>query len=308
MSGFNSAIDTSSSLYPNNIFRCPQGQAPMLTSSNYPAWSKAMEFIFDAAYLWDIVQGIEKEPESDPRPTRSSSTITISDGNSDALELKIIEYRKRYKLAAARIYNSCTPSVQHYIVTKNPAKIWKDLREALSKPRSDQVLRTLEDKFFVETFHQYDSMASYVDKLLSYQEQPATTSRALTDDDIIHRLLSGLPPSYDTTVDVLACQVNKTLSHTINLLIQKEEKLAQRSRNSQPLIALGRFQRKKGQRWQNSGKPSHHHHHHQNSSNCVNKQRNCFYCLKTGHVQSDCHLRKRALIYRSKVKSNSSHA
>lgn len=126
------------------------------------------------------------------------------------------------------ILDSCHTAVQHYFESKDPAEIWNALRSAFSPLVSASDARALRNQFTTETFDNYESIASYAGKLQPYQTQSLATRYAVTDNNFIHQLTYSLPPSFDTTIEMLESQVHSSFAHTINTLIRKEERLEER--------------------------------------------------------------------------------
>jgi len=54
----------------------------------------------------------------------------------------------------------------------------------------------MRDKFHHEVFNQQDTIDQYIGQILSYQDRLANTSQKLSNEDVITKLLTGLPASY----------------------------------------------------------------------------------------------------------------
>ena len=50
---------------PTQFYHTSKGQVPLLTSLNYPLWSKSLQLILCAEKLWQIVDGLEQAPDPD---------------------------------------------------------------------------------------------------------------------------------------------------------------------------------------------------------------------------------------------------
>lgn len=149
-------------------------------------------------------------------------------------------------------------------------------------------------KFHNETYGANDSFNSYISRTLSYQERLANTRQELSDDDVID---SSLPPSFQTTKEMIFNQQTKTISSTIAALHRHAEIVqtgppeptsgATHTRGlfaGQPHPHLGcsgygRFNRgNRGNRGNYGGN-------NRGSNNRSNKEDLCWYCSKKGHRQ-----------------------
>ena len=109
------------------------------------------------------------------------------------------EFSKRANRAVSLIYGSITPALQAYVggIT-DAALMWTKLCATMDIVQNEGST-FMRDKFHYETFLPQDTIDQYISRILTYQERLANIRQKLSDDDVITKLLTALPPSYHIT-------------------------------------------------------------------------------------------------------------
>ena len=110
------------------------------------------------------------------------------------------------------IYGAVTPAIQAYIPTDtDPRMMWLTLQEKMDIVQYESGPSYLRDTFHQEGFKPNDTIDSYIARILEYKERLVGTKQALTDEDIITKLLTRLP----STFQVLPTQPDRTVNSVI---------------------------------------------------------------------------------------------
>ena len=196
---------------------------PRLNHSNYPAWANAMRYALIGAGAWGIVNGTEYEPDV------PSGGAKLRDCN------KFKDYNKRFNKAVSFIYGAVTPEIQGYISSiTDPEEMWTTLQEIMDIAQDEAGSAYLSDKFHREVFKPNDTIDSYISRVLGYQARLVETKHKLTDEDVITKLLTALPPTYNAVKEVMFHQPDRTVSSVIAAL----RRYAETSLTPSPSILL----------------------------------------------------------------------
>jgi hypothetical protein len=277
------------SISTHETYHSKYGDAPKLTTTNYHAWSKSITYILRAAQAWRIITGEELPPEA---PTANANNTA-----RDRYEDKRDRYNSRYDIAAATIYQSCSTTLQGYIaVDSNPQEMWQTLKDRVDNTSNNDGPTLLRERLHKERFNGEGSISTFISKVLTYREQLAHTTQALTDNEIVSHLITNLPSSWRIIRTIISNQpaASKTLNYTINALVNYETELQDDKNEEQPatnaLVATTGHKQSRGQGGWSQGrgrieKPS---------RNPERNQVRCWYCLRPGHKERDCRLKKEA--------------
>jgi hypothetical protein len=151
--------------------------------------------------------------------------------------------------------------------------------------------------------------------LLVLHQQLWNTERSVTDDDLIDKILSTLPPHHDSVVDLITHKtqgVELTIDYVLDTLknwsVGYTNRLSQvgATSNSSSIMTTMNALVADGNSKPNFKKQNHHHHQrgrggHRRFNNGNRSQTytiQCYYCTERDHGISICPIRKRALIYR----------
>jgi hypothetical protein len=225
--------------------------------------------------------------------------------------------------AFAMITTSCDESIRALIddiPQGDPVAVWKALKEHLdtSKTRSGRIA-------IVRRFHRMrmsadSTVSEYISSLRETRKELFGSAEKITDETLLTHLLSTLPDSFSNIVDIITHKPieEQTLASVTSDLIEYEKKLQERKEelgagtntantmtDANALAASVQSRnrstfRRTPYNLQRNNKPRDPQTEHSNSdSKAIDTQRNdtgnqCWYCLKTGHIQRDCELKQRA--------------
>jgi len=286
---------TTDSKASSQFFIHKNGRVPLLTTTNYKPWSVAIRHILDSVSCWEIVNGTERAP---PAPGNNESPTARE---------KHTDYKKRKSTACSLLYSSCSIDLQGHINDIwEPKTIWETLSKQAdeSKQRGGPIL--LRRQLQLEKYNGEGPVSAYVSRILSYRDRLAHTPQKLSKDEVIAYVLIGLPESWSTISTIIENQPleTQTLDDVVNTLNTHERKLATQATQStqatnsteQSNAHVVRHQKRKNTRRQ-GGRPSKPFKGQDKDSDedeDDDDEIECWYCLKKGHLEKDCHIKKQA--------------
>jgi gag-polypeptide of LTR copia-type len=274
------------------------GRVPLLTTTNYKPWSVAIRHILDSVSCWEIVDGTERAP---PAP---------GNNGSPAAREKHADYKKRKSTACSLLYSSCSIDLQGHINDIwEPKTIWETLSKQAdeSKQRGGPIL--LRRQLQLEKYNGEGPVSAYVSRILSYRDRLAHTPQKLSKDEVIAYVLIGLPESWSTISTIIENQPleTQTLDSVVNTLNTHERKLATQATQAtqatkaansteQSKALMVRHQKRKNTRQHGgrSSKPFKSQDKDSDEDEDDDDEIECWYCLKKGHMEKDCRLKKQA--------------
>ena len=265
-----------------------------LDSTNYHQWSFSMKFLLDGEDLWELViNDTEQQTSTTQGAQTRNRTRTLSPGPAID-ETK----RRKCKIAAYLIYQSCSALPQSYIAhEKDPSTMWTILQKLYSRTNDDETGQTLFEEFWTEQFQKYKTIEEYGAKLKSYQYQLAgITERRLTDGNLIVQLIKGLPQQYDDIATSIRLNKSTIDFHQALTLLTEHERTISARRQSKALVVKALVADTHNAR--NSNRSRNHHqtgkpHAHNNR---ISKPTKYWYqCGKANHVARDCRIRMEGL-------------
>jgi hypothetical protein len=148
---------------------------------------------------------------------------------------------------------------------------------------------------------------------LSYRDRLAHTPQKLSKDEVIAYVLIGLPESWSTISTIIENQPleTQTLDDVVNTLNTHERKLATQATQStqaansteQSNAHVVRRQKRKNTRqqegrvnksFQGRGRGRDQDRESDSDFDEDDEEIECWYCLKKGHLEKDCHIKKQA--------------
>jgi len=273
---------------PSDYFVTKAGSIPRLTHTNFAVWSNAIKYALIGTNTWDIVTGVEDVPQ---------------DGN---VEYK--EYYKRSNKAISILYGSITPSIQAYVAgVVDPAEMWSTICKTMDIVQNESGSTFMRDKFHHEVFNAQDTIDQYIGRILPYQDPLANTAQKLSNEDVITKLLTGLPAIYQVVKEIIFNQPDRTITSVIAALrrhaeITQPNLAAAPSGNTGATGNAGETTISRGL-YSNSGRGGRGHGRfkrfgQQNGGIKRTESDICWYCSKKGHQQRNCHLKQKAMKYR----------
>ena len=172
-------------------------------AAGYVTWSTKMESILDPDDCWDIVMGIELEPNElgwVVNEGEEGAAVAIADVAKETVRsLEIKDWKRRYKKAASVIIQSIDDSLVHILIVhhKDPIRIWAQLAADFNTVTPTQLSLARRD------FLNY-SIPDDEDYIVSKQNfndlLRLVTSRGgfVSDEDHLQTLLGSLPERFDT--------------------------------------------------------------------------------------------------------------
>lgn len=165
--------------------------------------------------------------------------------------------------ALARICLAVKPNCIQYLRNATSAKqAWKQLQDVFEDKglyRRVVLLR----KLHRSDYHEYNSMAAYIEGIMTLVQQLADIGRVIDDKEVAEILLSGLPEEFDVLVSGLeTANLSETLtSEAVRArLLQEEFRKSTKNGKSNDDVVL--FTKRKPLK--------------------------CHYCQKQGHIKSQC--------------------
>lgn len=239
-------------------------------------------YILRAAQAWRIVISEEHPPEA---PAANANGAT-----RDCYEEKRDRYNSRYDIAAATIYQSCSTTIQAYIAgNSDPQTMWKTLKERVDTVSNANGPVMLREQLHKEKYNGEGSISTFIAKVLTYRDQLVHTPQALTDSEVTSHLITNLPSSWHVIQTIIANQPIKSLDSVI-LALNNYETQMQNHKNEEehnPLVntpnALTASRNRQGQRGRIE-KPQY----------PERSKERCWYCLRPGHKEKDCWIKKEA--------------
>ena len=294
-----SATDSKAS---SQFFVHKNGRVPLLTTSNFKPWSVAIRHILDSVSCWEIVAGTERAP---PIPGPNATPAAREKHN---------DYKKRKSTGTSLIYSSCSPDLQGHVNDIFEPKV---MYETLAKQADETKHRggpiNLRRQLQSETYDGKGPISEYISRILSYRDKLAHTPQKLSKDEVIANILIGLPETWSTISTIIENQPpeTQTLDDVVNTLITHERKLATlatqatQAANSteQSNAHVVRRQKRKNTRqqegranksFQGRGRGRDRDRESDSDFDEDDDEIECWYCLKKGHLEKDCRIKKQA--------------
>jgi hypothetical protein len=241
-------------MQPNTeTYTCKWGRVSVLTGDNYPQFSQTCKAALISSNTWPIVNATR------PRA-----------GNAQSLR----EWDELNARGAMIIFNSVSSNLQTTINaemdTQDTVAMWNKL--TVYDRSTDSVFAgTLKAQFYAETFKpDTETLRTFVLRLETKQAQLANTTFALSERDMIDRILQALPNTTQWQSQRQFCyRENLSLAQTINTL-QSVELTSAPSSTSGPSTQTAYLAQT------NTGKMK------------------CYFCGRNGHLQAKCRKYKQA--------------
>lgn len=192
---------TNGPIYREDIYRYDYGETAKLTHNNYYNWSRDMMIFLDVEQALGLTLGDEEAPPADQ-------------------EADLADYQHRAAKAAAMIYASCSPLVQHYLPgTRGPHEMWTELKEKVGTPSVFTITQR-----YLQIRPDSAGINSYIGKLLDLRGELTEAQRPISDESFISRILCTLPSTYHPIIDIISHQPKEryTVDYVIRTLITWE--------------------------------------------------------------------------------------
>ena len=175
--------------YTLGRYRCP-----LLTQSNYPARSSAIQVQITAELCWKIVSGELSMPN---KPIYNTATSRAAQMENRQLcrdyEADIESYEQMMGMAATIIHSSLTSAAESFVKGMlNPATMWATQKEKLAPLGNPALQQTIRSHFDALTFDGKE-ITVYLERLRDYQYNLEASSLAISDGGLVSKLLASLP-------------------------------------------------------------------------------------------------------------------
>ena len=198
-----------------DIFKHAKGTFSRLSTTNYTTWNRNMRRLLRSLMAWSIIdEGEEMPPDA---PANAPSTTRREH------ETRQREYIQRTEDAATAIYNACSSDVRPYIDhLDNPADMWRILRERLDTAASSTGRQALYQAFTNLRPVPGKPIGDYFAELLRIRNEIAGTDEAIPDVAFRTHIYNTIPPIFEMTGRIMACQPNLTAEQLIDALKEDE--------------------------------------------------------------------------------------
>jgi len=280
---------------PKERYRCKYGEIDKLSDTNFAQWVRNIRAFLRGENCLQIVLKEEAEPSADEYT-------------------KWKDYESRKGAAYALIFASCTPEIQEYISgLDEPADMWTKLREKLDTSASRAGRTMLARQFSQSKPDPSQPIQKYLAKLLQFRRRLAGTDQAISDEAFSSHVISTLPTSFNSFVDIILHQPDGyTVGNLISKVIEAEATVHSRTSEQTSLntsitsgTALYTNSLSRGYRGNSQvgtrGRAS------LRGGRTLGRARggrswkggrrdliSCWYCGLRGHRESDCRIKQRA--------------
>jgi hypothetical protein len=270
----------------SQFFVHKNGRVPLLTTSNYKPWSVAIRHILDSVSCWEIVEGTEQSPPNN---------------GSAAVRERYQDFKKRKSTACSLLYSSCSLDLQGHINDIwEPTTIWETLSKQADESKQRGGPINLRRQLQSETYNGEGPISAYISRILSYRDRLAHTPQKLSKDEVIAYILIGLPETWSTISTIIENQPpeNQTLDDVVNTLNAHERKLATQATQTTKSASAFIGRRDQAGRvlkpYRNQKKFHRDRNQDQDSDQDDEDENECWYCLKKGHIERQCQIKKQA--------------
>jgi len=246
-----------------------------------------------AESCWELVIGEEETPnppvlaDGASRAMESAHTIALKEFKADATD-----FARRAGKAAPIINSTLSPGVEFYVKdTINPIDMWTILRNKLTLVDNWGLQRTLKRDFYKMCYDGKESITTYINYLRGFQQQLQGTNNEISNDELVNRIMTSLLASWEQRIITLDDKRDLTLDDLKRALRSHQAKQADVPTQATKALAVARYgTRARGNPHRGCGRGGRAN--DRRSSGCSTKS--CWYCLKAGHSQNDCFMRKKA--------------
>ena len=286
--------------YTQGRYRCP-----LLTQSDYPAWSSAIQVQMTAERCWKIISGELSMPDEPIYNTATSRAAQMENRQLHRdYEADVESYEQKTGMAAAIIRSSLTPAAESFVKGMlDPTTMWATLKEKLAPLGNPAIQQTIRSEFDALTFDGKEEITVYLERLPDYQNNLKSSPLANSDGGLVSKLLASLPATWKSQIRHLTDAGNPTLATVEKSLrnIQAEQtgtgsSSASASRAFAVTKPSGRRGRGRGGgggrgkgRGTSGGGPATS---GGATATATTTEIQCWYCARKGHKQDECHFKK----------------
>ena len=241
-----------------------------LNGDNYHSWKFNMELLLQGKDLWDYVDGTEKL-------------------DSEATDAEKKKWKKGDNQARSNICLSVQENIQIYV---RGSKTSKEAWDSLSKHFQENTLSAMvhwRRQLYGAKMSDASSMEAHLNNLKTIAEHLEAVDDAVSEKDLVMILMTSLPESYDnliTTLETLKLEQltwNYVRDRCVAEYDRKNKKTGGEKKRDDALLTgggnggSGRFNSNSSPPWKKGAK-----------GGKGNKDKECHYCKKKGHIRRDC--------------------
>jgi len=274
--------------YTDKRFGCP-----LLSEKNYPTWESSIKMRLITENCWEIVVGEEDAPsapelaEGASRAVESAHTVALKEHKAEA-----IDFAKQAGKAALIINSTLSSGGEFYVKdTIDPREMWEILRNKLTLVDNWGLQRTLKRDFYKTYYDGKEPITAYINRLRVFQQQLQGTNNEVSNDELVNRIMTSLPTTCEQRLITLDDRRDLTLDDLERALRNHEAKISDIPTQATKALATARYS-KRGRGRGRSGRNRGGRHSDRRSFDL--STRSCWYCLKAGHSQNDCFVKKKA--------------
>ena len=293
---------TATTTTETQYYTCKYGRIAILNDENYSLFRQTCKVALLSANAWRIVTGDE------PRPANNARLLP--------------DWDQRAARAIQIMSNSVTPNILHsidaLIDATDAVGIWTELAKH-NRSLDPMYQDTLVYRFTKETWDpKTEPLSNFLDKLNTYRTQLAGTPKAITEADLLTRLLHSLPEdSHWQQARHFCLNENRSLESAVTLLKSYQPAIIPKAittataNAAQASRSQSRGRNKVGRREDRSKSRGRKQNYKQNYKEKNRDQEKpesdqCRFCMRKGHYQAECREYKKAQTKaREKVKENS---
>ena len=227
----------------------------LLNGTNFPTWKIQCKMALMKEDTWSIVCGEEEAPD-----------------NADAL----VKFNKRRNRALSTIVLSVKDSLLFLLgEPEDPTEVWKKLSNQFQKKSWSNKL-ALRRKLYAMKLRNDGCVQEHIKGMMELFDELAVIGDPIEEEDRVVHLLASLPESFDMLVTALEANSEvPTLENVTERLLHEERKLKDKISESGGADGKALMAGKYNARYNNN-------------NNIGNRNKPCWNCGKTGHLQREC--------------------
>jgi gag-polypeptide of LTR copia-type/GAG-pre-integrase domain/Domain of unknown function (DUF4219) len=235
-----------------------------LHDGNYATWAVRMRALLEHKDLWDVVNvGPPVVPEGADAMQRAAAAA----------------YQRQDRQARSLIALNVSDALLTIVAANTTAKLLWDAFEALYKATSTARRQQLRRSLASLKKKTDETLTAYFNRARGIRDDLLAIGHGVDEDTVVGAILSGLPESYDTTVEIVeASAATLNMNDVFAKLLQTEQRQERKGQESaapgstNALVARGggRYKATPGKKPKNS------------------REIECWHCGKKGHRRSEC--------------------
>ena len=122
------------------------------------------------------------------------------------------DFVKRVRKAASIINSALSSGIEFYVKdTIDPREMWEILRNKLTFVDNWSLQRTLKRDFYKMSYDGKEPITTYINSLQVFQQQLQGTNNEVSNDELVNRIMTSLPASWEQRLITLDDRHDLTL-------------------------------------------------------------------------------------------------